>query len=258
MASIIINCDDFGLDKETNKNISTLFQEGSISSCSCLVNFPDFDHAVELAKKFNFSDKIGLHFNITEGSPLSKAILNSARLCDGEVFVKSFRKNKVLNLGSYEVAMNFLSKEDLSMIKEEFHAQVEKFISSFGMLPSHVDSHHGSHHDAMLFVFICSWCSELSINAVRPQFNLKKTNFIIKLVKTTLNIYAKIRLKNQVDFFGDLEDIKNCDLATNASVELMVHALTNKKGEICDLDLSNLKKKILTVMSLDHHLTGYR
>lgn len=62
------------------------FQKNFCSRTSLLVNLPFTDSAVELAKKECFFDKVGLHLNLYEFSPLTRNIIELKNYSDGNVF----------------------------------------------------------------------------------------------------------------------------------------------------------------------------
>ena len=75
---VIVTADDFGLDPEVNEAIVNGVAAGFVSNVSLLVNFPSFGEACELARQHGFADRLGLHFNLTEGRPLTDAMRRSS------------------------------------------------------------------------------------------------------------------------------------------------------------------------------------
>ena len=73
-ARIIINADDFGYSISINKAILEAFKNNIISTTTLLANMPGFDDACEIAQRENLTDKIGIHFNLSEGEPLTEPI----------------------------------------------------------------------------------------------------------------------------------------------------------------------------------------
>jgi chitin disaccharide deacetylase len=72
MASgIIFTADDLGISKERNCGILESVLNGVVSSVSLMVNGPSSKHAVDLMRMNNKLNIMGLHFNITEGFPIS-------------------------------------------------------------------------------------------------------------------------------------------------------------------------------------------
>lgn len=73
---IILNADDFGMTHEANLGIEKAMQEGYCSQTSVVANTNYFDEAVEIAQKHGFMDKVGLHINLFDGTPLTGGIKN--------------------------------------------------------------------------------------------------------------------------------------------------------------------------------------
>jgi len=258
MADVVINCDDLGLSLATNKAIGVLFEKGLITSCTALVNFEEISSAKTIAAEYCFTNKIGLHFNITEGSPLSEGIKAVTQVCEGGRLHGNYRSRRVKFLNAIPVYANFLTRADIVTIKVEFNSQVDRFIEIFGILPSHVDSHHGSHHDPILFLCICSWAKARGIPAVRPQFNLVTKSAFIRSIKNVLNSYAKTQLSCQADFFGSLDEFSNNVVHKSSKVELMVHAIPTNSSVINDIDGVDVERKILSLNLDGHNQCCYR
>src|SRR5699024_9671925 len=71
---VIINADDFGLSHDENRTIIAAFQQGLISSATLMANMPAFVEACALTREHGLQGRVGLHFNLTYGRPLSTAI----------------------------------------------------------------------------------------------------------------------------------------------------------------------------------------
>jgi predicted glycoside hydrolase/deacetylase ChbG (UPF0249 family) len=70
---VIVNADDFGLSTSENAVIFSAFQAGLISSATIMANMPEFEAACAMARHPMLDGRIGLHFNLTYGKPLSQA-----------------------------------------------------------------------------------------------------------------------------------------------------------------------------------------
>jgi predicted glycoside hydrolase/deacetylase ChbG (UPF0249 family) len=73
-SAIIFTADDLGLSEERNCGILESVLNGVVSSVSLMVNGPSSKHAVDLMRMNNKLNIIGLHFNITEGFPISDPV----------------------------------------------------------------------------------------------------------------------------------------------------------------------------------------
>ena len=74
-SKVIINADDFGWCSERYQGIIELFQKGYITSATILINGPNAINALNEAKKINLP--VGLHLNLTEGTPIKQNIQNN-------------------------------------------------------------------------------------------------------------------------------------------------------------------------------------
>lgn len=125
MKKLIINADDFGYSRAINYGIIDCFQHGVLSSATFMANMPGAEHAADLAKQ-NPGLGVGVHLVLTCGEPILK---------DHQTIVDvhgRFRK-----LSFYESAFNI----ELAEVYDEWKAQIERFLS-FGIKPTHLDSHH--------------------------------------------------------------------------------------------------------------------
>lgn len=74
MFEFLINADDFGLSEEVNEAIIYGFQQGFLDRTSLMVNMPFCADAVRKARQYGFDDKVGLHLNLVQGTPLTEPI----------------------------------------------------------------------------------------------------------------------------------------------------------------------------------------
>lgn len=169
MASIIVNADDYGGNDSINSSIEDAINRGLISSTSIISNGLSFDGAVRFAKK-NRNVSYGIHLNLTRFQSLTKPrIFQRLQIMNSPSCKKPFPSNKI-------------SIELLQAIKEEWIAQIEKFIRSGLGLPSHIDSHQHVHTQPLLF---------FALKAVQKHFGIRK-------VRNTANAYPNISFENKV------------------------------------------------------------
>lgn len=214
----IINADDFGLSKSVNKAITDAFEGGLISNTTMLANGGYFDEAVKLAGEHNFSDKVGIHFNLTQGIPLTDDMKNCAAFCEDGKFHKRINRLKPLN------------KSEKAAVYKELSAQAQK-IKSAGFDIDHADSHHHIHTAVFIAPIVLRVCRENGINKIRLHRNIGAIPSYKKLIK---NLYNKNLNKKgflTVKHFGSLKDIGDI-LPDN--LEIMVHPDYDKNGAIID------------------------
>ncbi|NWW06774.1 YDJC deacetylase, partial [Oreocharis arfaki] len=131
---LIVTGDDFGYCPRRNQGIVDCFLAGAISNVSLLVNGSAAADAAKLARRHNIP--IGLHANLSEGSPVCEVLKTNSSLLNQD--------------GFFHGKMGFrtaLSKGLLSMseVKQELKAQVELFHELTGHLPPHMDGHQHVH-----------------------------------------------------------------------------------------------------------------
>ncbi|XP_065595362.1 carbohydrate deacetylase [Cyrtonyx montezumae] len=133
-AKLIVTGDDFGYCPRRNQGIVECFLARAVSNASLLVNGSAAAEAAELARRYNIP--IGLHANLSEGSPVCEVLKTNSSLLNED--------------GFFHGKMGFrtaLSKGLLNMseVKQELKAQVDLFRELTGHLPPHMDGHQHVH-----------------------------------------------------------------------------------------------------------------
>ncbi|KAK3083606.1 hypothetical protein FSP39_000192 [Pinctada imbricata] len=155
---LVINADDLGYSVERDKGIIECYKSGVVTSASLMVNGESAQFASHAAKEAGF--KIGLHFNITEGKPLSnesevKSLLNhnGSFISKGELFQRA--SEKIV---------------DLRKVRLELERQIERFEELMGYLPVHVDGHQHCHILPGIRELFAEVLSEKGIKVTRVPF----------------------------------------------------------------------------------------
>lgn len=135
---LIINADDLGIDPARSHGIFQTMEFGSVSSATLLTGMAESQRSILHAKHEDLP--VGLHFNISEGSPICKqedvaTLVNR----DGFFWGKSETRQ--------ELDDGRIKKEH---IERELRAQMEWFIDHRGQSPTHVDGHHHLHVHPMI------------------------------------------------------------------------------------------------------------
>ena len=120
---ITLCADDFGLNPAVNRGILNLVEQGRLNAVSCLTNFK---HLTPCLGRHRPDLKIGLHLNLTQGKPLTKA-------------TSVFMPLKKLIIKSHA------NKLDTNLVFLEFLAQLETFKTTMGFLPHFIDGHQHIH-----------------------------------------------------------------------------------------------------------------
>lgn len=158
---VLFQADDLGFDSATNERIIASFKKGPVGGASLIVNMGmATEEGAQKAKEAGLP--VGLHFNITEGSPLSKA----PSLVDEEGLF--YPPAKFL----LRMRQGLIDPEDL---KKECRAQIEKFLS-FRFQPNRFDSHNHTHVMPGVFPILRQTVKEYGFRYIRCPRE-KKMNF---------------------------------------------------------------------------------
>jgi len=128
--NIVLCADDYGQAPAISQGIVALLRQGRLSAVSCMVNTPYWlEQAKELAS-FQGQVDVGLHFNLTEGRPLSALY---------QAHSPSFFSLSGL------MGRTFLRRVNREAIEAECHAQINRFEEAMGYLPHFIDGHQHVH-----------------------------------------------------------------------------------------------------------------
>ncbi len=221
---IIVNADDFGLDAQNNHAILAAFEQGLLSSSSLMPNMPGFEEACELAEAHDLLGLIGLHFNLSEGRPLSRAMAACRRFCGDD---GSFR-------GRGRVAR--LSSPDAQAVEEELNTQFDACVRR-GIRPIHLDSHHHYHTEWAIGTIAIGVAQRQNIPRIRLSRNVGQGLGIAKQTYKTLYNSRLVRHGlARCRYFGSAQDVGPVLASLRGGVEIGVHPQLNREGRICDYE----------------------
>jgi len=136
MKRIVLCADDYGQAPAISRGILSLINENRLSAASCMVTSPYWlEHVKWLTPYINKVD-IGLHFNLTHGTPLSPAFKTQY----GQTFAEL----------SQVLKKSLLRNWDVEAIYHECCAQIEMFKKGLGCLPDFIDGHQHIHQFPMI------------------------------------------------------------------------------------------------------------
>ncbi|MDE1489879.1 ChbG/HpnK family deacetylase [Xenorhabdus bovienii] len=213
----IINADDFGFSEKTNIAIVECFKNGIINSATLMANMPGTKQAIEFTKQYNLS--IGIHFNLNDGTPMNKDILDIKELSDGKKFEFKINRHSFL-----------LKKKIIDNIYKEFKFQIE-FLLSHGVNITHIDSHHHIHTILPIFLITRKIAKEYKLTVRIPRTS-GGNKFIKKSYKRFIH---KIMKKDKIsfsDYFINYDEYIN-DKKINNNTEIMVHPIISNNKVIC-------------------------
>jgi predicted glycoside hydrolase/deacetylase ChbG (UPF0249 family) len=128
--TLALCADDFGQSPAISAGILRLARAGRLSAVSCLVNGMSWLGDAPALQSLPATVEIGLHFNLTEGRPLSPRL---ARLWP------------TLPALGLLVARAHLGLLPRGALRGEFHAQLRAFTDATGVSPDFVDGHQHVH-----------------------------------------------------------------------------------------------------------------
>jgi predicted glycoside hydrolase/deacetylase ChbG (UPF0249 family) len=129
MKRIILCADDYGQNNAISQAIIELLEKNRLSATSCLTTYDTWETQAKKLYSFKKQIDIGLHFNLTQGKPLSKEMLEE----------NGFYSHRVLLLKAYSGQLN------KKTIRAELNAQIDQFIEGLGQEPDFIDGHQHIH-----------------------------------------------------------------------------------------------------------------
>ena len=226
---VLVNADDFGCSSSVNTAIVHGFRDHLIDTCTIMANGPAFEEACEAAHACGFASRIGLHFVLDFGVPLTEALRREPRFCgpDGRMLLR--RPGKLIRLSSSQQRA----------VAAELGAQIAR-CRSFGLPLTHLDSHHHIHEEFGIIGVVLTAIREQGITLVRPMQNLRRCRTLIRRMYTYAFNTALRRLRvARTQYFGSASDYLSFislqgGPPPNASIELMVHPTIGPDGAIVD------------------------
>ena len=234
---VIVNSDDFGISDAVNDATVRAFETGCISSTTMMASMAGFGDAVERANTNPIlKNAIGLHMNLTQGTPLTEPIKKCPTFCADGVFTYNRQK-----------ALFTLSADEKKAVHTEITAQLKRLLDNH-IVPTHFDSHHHVHTEFGVINVYLQVAKEHGIKKVRLTKNIGKTSKAKQIYKQIYNTYIRSRFGMQTtDIFcsaNEYASIINDPAIANKNIEIMVHAMLNDKKEVVDIDKVNLEAKM--------------
>lgn len=233
MYRIIVNADDLGISEDVNEAIAECFRIRFITSTTLMVNMDYADEGVELARKYGWHERVGLHLNLTSGSPLTEDIKKYRCFCgsDGR-FNAAFAKKTFSRL--------HLSREEIAAARKEADAQIRKYLE-YGLPDRHIDSHHHVHTDSSIWKAIEPLIGAYGMRSVRISRNLYgRMNALKRLYKRSYNRRLRALPVMTADYFGSFRDFTTYGdrIHDKALVEIMIHPMHDADGVLVDTERS--------------------
>lgn len=166
---LIVNADDFGISPGQNYGIIECYKNGVVSSTTAMVTSPWIEHAAALSRE-NPGLGVGLHFVLTRGRPLTamKSLVDEK----GETGKWLWEYAEQGRIGSDE-------------IRTELEAQFDRFVSIFGRLPTHIDSHHFIHMLPAIYPTVERFTAEKALPIRLDRNDIKKFGLTTNTPRST-------------------------------------------------------------------------
>lgn len=219
---VIVNSDDFGMTVSCTDAIGQAFREGLITDTTLVSNGEAFRQAVQMAKEGGFADRVGVHFVLTSGAPLTAPILSCRRLTKNGQFTRLLKHNAAYFLP--------LSKKEKEAIYVELTAQAAK-IKQAGLPISHADSHHHIHMNFQVAPIVARVCAEQGIGRLRCHQNLKYRSPARRWLFEGYNRWLRTRGFATPDYFEEADRYQRLSYGIS---EIMVHADFDPAGRLID------------------------
>lgn len=232
---VVINADDFGMSLSTNRAILAAFERGLISSTTLIVNRPGFHDACELVHNYRLTGKVGLHFNLTSGAPLTSECANCTAFCDEN---GQFRKRR---------RILYLDTQEKIALRTEIAAQYHACVAQ-GILPTHLDSHHHVHTEIGVMPVIIEMAMHLGIKGVRlawncghPPVGRRWLRYVVaQAIRDRQNTLLRKNGLARTRFFGSARDVSRIIRSAIEDIEVMVHPKLGESETLVDLKSEDL------------------
>lgn len=130
---LIVNADDLGLSRGISDGILLCHRKGIVTSASLMVNQPATEYAIACLKESPGLD-VGIHLNLCQGKPVLPPKAIPSLVGENGNFLPPAEMSR--RLIRWQASPN--------EIEAEFCAQIDRMLS-YGLTPSHADSHHRFH-----------------------------------------------------------------------------------------------------------------
>ena len=222
---VTVNGDDFGWSKSCSCAILEAFDKNIIQTTTMISTGAFFDEASQLVMNSELKNHIGIHFDLTEGVPLTDEIKKDPFFCNKEgEFLIYINRYKPLTAEQKRHAYN------------ELRAQAERFKKT-GLLFHHADSHHHIHTAPFILPIVLTVAKEYNIKKIRGLRNHGNIPITKRLGKEIFNFRLDLGNHRYTKLFCSAEDYLSYQARNNNStLEIMVHPDYDSNGQLIDRD----------------------
>ncbi|HEY5219353.1 MAG TPA: ChbG/HpnK family deacetylase [Gemmatimonadaceae bacterium] len=241
LPDLIVTADDFGMSQSRNRAIFESLGNRHVTHASMIVNLAAFEPAVKLARSGGFEDRIGLHLNLTQGRPLTKAMTACPRFCAEGRF-----RFPMPGRGIWP-----LSRRERAAVAEETRAQMS-LLRDAGFPITYLDSHHHVHLELNLAPIILPIVREFGVPRMRsPGYSGLTYGMLLGTKEVLGRRYLELHRFLHTRFFGDIALARTLVAQRGRDalpIEVMTHPNLNGEGVVVDgSDEDRLVDRLLTL-----------
>lgn len=152
---IIITADDYGLSRSVNEAIEACLAAGATRATCVMMNMPEWAHAARLRARYPTAS-LGIHWNLTQGKPVSDAARVPSLTGPSGDFAPSLRRRWLRG------------EVDRAHVRSELTAQWLRFREAIGE-PDFWNTHQDVHIWPGLFHLFLQLGKELGVPAMRSH-----------------------------------------------------------------------------------------
>ena len=220
LGRVIVNADDFGCTSHITRDIGRCIAQGRVSSTTIMANMPAFAEACEAARDGGFLDRVGVHLNLTAGTPLTDPPLEF-RDEQGHLAFPEIRRGGSSTL--------------LRAAAAELRAQVRRVLDA-GIRPTHFDSHNHVINGWPYLRIALEIARENGVSKIRLTRNaFHSASPAVTMLKNGFNMYLRFAGMHTTRWFTDVKPyirhLAGGGAALPGIAELMCHPGSMLDGE---------------------------
>lgn len=234
---LILTADDFGKDVSITNAIIECFRRDYITETSLMVNMPDTERAVLLARNLGVDNRIGLHLNLIEGRPLTENIRNFSNWCDS---IGNFNNQ----IGKKPLFYKVDSTDEQKALESEIVAQVDRY-NSFNLGMLHCDGHQHCHRRNAIYTILFPILQDYRFKSIRRPNNVELTRFnffkpalrarILNWTVTRQMRKAGFFVADYMDGYEQIANIMRRMTLDNHTIEIMLHPSYDTANNLVNL-----------------------
>ena len=225
---IIVTADDLALDSRTTRAIVQSLHDGLTSHASLLANMPGCEEACQQVRAGGLEHQIGVHFNLTQGAPLTEGMRRRKEFCVDGMFEPR----------RFWTGLMPLSNEISRVVADEARAQIIAARAQ-GMPVGHLDSHNDVHLLPGILRIAVAVAREFEIWRIRPARNCgTRRGALRRVLHHSCNGWLYLQGLMRVRYFGTIEDVRwliaRKKPGAVISAEIMTHPRLGDNDAIID------------------------